>query len=46
MPEVFKCGRREPENMEISLEVPRNGYIGLNTASCGCPLRKYTGRDN
>jgi len=46
MPEVFKCGSREPENMEISLEVPRNVYISLNTVSCGCPLQRYTGRDN
>jgi len=45
MPEFFKCGRREPENMEITHEVPRNGYIGLNGASCGHLLRKYTGRD-
>jgi len=45
MLEVFKCGSRETENKKITLEVHRNGYIGLNTASCGYTLRKYTGRD-
>jgi hypothetical protein len=41
MPEVFKFGKSESENMEITLEVPRNGYIGLNTTSRELPPRKY-----
>jgi len=45
MPEVVKYEGREPKNMEMSLEALRKGDIGLNAATCGYRLRKYTGRD-
>jgi hypothetical protein len=42
MPKVVKYGKCEPENMRIALEALRNGYVGLNAASCAYCLRKYT----
>jgi hypothetical protein len=35
----------EPENMEITLETLRNGYVGLNAASRGlCSSKMYQER--
>jgi hypothetical protein len=42
MLKVVKYGKCESENMEIALEVLRNGDISLNTASRAYPLRKDT----
>jgi hypothetical protein len=40
MSKLVKCDRWEPEDMAIAIEALRNGCIGLNAASCACPLRK------
>jgi hypothetical protein len=40
MRNVVKCGRRVAENVEIAVEVLRNGDIGWNGASVACPVQK------
>jgi hypothetical protein len=41
-PKFVKYGTYEPQNMEIALEVPTNGDVGLNAASRAYPLPEDT----